>query len=1078
MDISKVPDRFDFPGEELKTLERWEKNKSFETCLKMSEGKKRYTFYDGPPFATGLPHYGHLLISSIKDTVTRYWHQNGYHVERRFGWDTHGVPIEFEIDKKLGMSGKEAVEKLGIAGYNAECRAIVDKYADEWRETVSRIGRWIDFDNDYKTMYPWYMESVWYIFKEIFQKGLVYRGYKVMPFSTGCGTPLSNFEANSNYKDVSDPAVFVSFKLVDEPDVCLIAWTTTPWTLPSNLALCVNPNSIYVKVKDNKTEKIYIMMKVRIPALFPKGKGCTILEEFTGDKLAGLKYEPLFQYFYERKKNEAFRVLTDGYVGEDAGTGIVHQAPAFGEDDFRVCVEHGVIRKDDEAICPVDDSGKFTAEVTDFSGMYVKDADKLILKKLKEEGRVVQSGNIVHSYPFCYRSETPLIYKTVPSWFIRVESQREKLLKNNAITEWVPNFVKEKRFHNWLESACDWGFSRNRYWGNPIPLWVSDDFEEVVCVGSIAELEELSGRTGITDLHREFVDDITIPSKMGKGELRRISEVFDCWFESGSMPYAQAHYPFENKEVFHESFPAQFCAEGLDQTRGWFYTLLVISSLVFDKPPFENLVVNGLILAADGKKMSKRLKNYTPPEETMKEFGADALRIYMVSSPVVRAETLKFKDQGVRDVIKDVLLPWYNAYRFCVQNIIRYEKDENCKFVFDLDAVMQSDNVMDKWLLSYYQSLVEFVHQEMEQYHLYTVAPRLIKFIEQLTNWYVRFNRKRLKGDTGAKDCRMALNTLFEVLFNTVKLMAPYAPFLTDNMYQQLCKVLKKPEVELTEGSDPCVHYTMIPKVSHSHLDKKIELAVKRMQAVIELGRVIRDRKALPLKFPLKEFVVIHKDADYLKDCESLQSYIKEEINVQTITWSSDEQKYGLTLRAVPDNRALGKRLGKAFKQVGGEIKKLTNEQLQDLRATGKITVCGHELDKEELQVISVFEKSAETEFYESHGDDDVLVLLDCRFDDDMKDEGTAREVINRVQKLRKKAGLSPTDNINVYYELQKDSSSANLQRVFENKKAAIDAVLKVPFKPNAECSSGAKVIIEEVQEISDALFNVKLTSA
>uniref|UniRef100_H2Z862 isoleucine--tRNA ligase n=1 Tax=Ciona savignyi TaxID=51511 RepID=H2Z862_CIOSA len=603
----------------------------------------------------------------------------------------------------------------------------------------------------------------------------------------------------------------------------------------------------------------------------------------------------------------------------------------------------------------------------------------------------------------------------------------------------VPEFVKEKRFANWLRDAHDWAVSRNRYWGTPIPIWVSEDLEEVVCVGSIDELEELSG-VRVTDIHRENVDDITIPSRLGKGVLRRIPEVFDCWFESGAMPYAQLHYPFENKKEFEDGFPADFIAEGIDQTRGWFYTLLVLSTSLFGKPPFKNLIVNGLVLARYlmGTKMSKRKKNYPDPIEIITQYGADALRLYLINSPVVRAENLRFQANGVKDVLKDVFLPWYNAYRFLIQNIIRLEKEEGIVFSYKDEDLGSSSNIMDQWILSSMQSLVLFVKQEMQGYRLYTVVPKLVKFVDLLTNWYVRSNRRRLKGEGGLDDCLKALQTLFNVILTITKTMAPFTPFLTEHMYQNLKRIV--PGLKSVDS----VHYNMMSQPVESLISVKIEKAVSRMQSVIELARVIRDRKTMPTKYPLPEVVIIHKDPEYLDDVVSLSRYVTEELNVRSVTTSSDKDKYGVSLRAEPDHVVLGKRLKGDFKSVMSGIRQLTNDQVEQYLSSGSIQVLGHDLVAGDLRVIFQFEK--ENSKYEAHSDNDVLILLDVTPDQSMLDEGVAREVINRIQKLRKKAKLVPTDDVTVFYNAM--GSDKYLCNVIMAHGEYISNNIKSPLKP------------------------------
>ncbi|KAK9721381.1 isoleucine--tRNA ligase [Basidiobolus ranarum] len=1062
--------QFNFPKEEEKILAFWNEIDAFRTSLKLSEGRKPYTFYDGPPFATGLPHYGHILAGTIKDIVTRYAHQTGHYVERRFGWDCHGLPVEYEIDKKLGIKGKDDVMAMGIAKYNEECRSIVMRYSSEWRETIERTGRWIDFDNDYKTLNLPFMESVWWVFKQLFEKGQVYRGVRVMPYSTGCNTPLSNFEATQNYKDVNDPAVVITFPLISDPEVSLLAWTTTPWTLPTNLALCVHPDFDYVKIKDGETGHIYILLEKRLEILYknPKKAKFEVLEKYKGKDLLGLEYEPLFNYFAEEFKGKGFKVLVDTYVTDDSGTGIVHQAPAFGEDDFRVCLAHGVITEDGNVPCPVDEMGNYTAEVTDFAGQYVKEADKAIQKLLKNNNRLIRQSQLMHSYPFCWRSDTPLIYKAVPSWFVRVKPVIEKLLNNNKKTRWVPDFVQEKRFANWLANARDWNISRNRYWGTPIPLWVSDDLEEVVCIGSVAELEELSGVSNIGDIHRDKIDNITIPSKTGRGVLRRIEEVFDCWFESGSMPYAQQHYPFENKAKFEARFPADFIAEGLDQTRGWFYTLMVLSTHLFDEPAFKNLIVNGLVLASDGKKMSKRLKNYPEPSKVINSFGADALRLYLINSPVVRAETLKFKEEGVKEVITRVFLPWYNAYRFFVNQIVLLKNDFNVDFKYNA-AQQKSTNVMDRWILASCQSLIRFVREEMAAYRLYTVVPRLLRLIEELTNWYVRFNRKRLNDENGQEDCIMALNTLFEVLFTLCRVLSPFTPFLTENMYQTLKTFLPPSDGQEDERS---IHFLLFPEVREEYFDPEIERAVSRMQSVIELGRIIREKKNISLKTPLMELIVIHPDPQYHEDVKALEQYIVEELNIRTLTVTANEERYGVKYRAEADLKVLGQKLKKDAMKVKKALPELTSDEVKKFVQELSIMVEGITLTDEDLTVIRYFD--VQDSHYETNTDKDVLVLLDVKLYPELQQEGLAREVINRVQRLRKKVNLQPTDPVHMYYEFKTDPEN-QLSKVMEEQVEVLRKVLKKPLFPSTDRAADAEVIVIEEQDVNGSVFELCL---
>ncbi|KAJ9132593.1 Isoleucine--tRNA ligase, cytoplasmic [Pleurostoma richardsiae] len=1071
-----------FPREEEVILERWREIKAFERQLELSEGRPNYTFYDGPPFATGLPHYGHLLASTIKDIVPRYWSMKGFHVERRFGWDTHGLPVEHEIDKKLGISGKAGVMKIGLANYNAECRSIVMRYRTEWRHTIERLGRWIDFDNDYKTMDFKFMESEFWVFKQLWDKGMVYQGYKVMPYSTVLTTALSNFEASENYQDVTDPAVVVSFPLVDDPKTHLIAWTTTPWTLPTNLALAVNPEFEYVKIHDEKSDVNYILLEKLLGTLYkdPKKAKFKILEKIKGKDMLGWKYVPLFDYYVDSFGDIAFKVLSATYVSDDAGTGIVHQAPAFGEDDYNVAIENGIVTESRPPPDPLDESAHYSSKIKDFEGMHVKAADKHIIKYLKTKGRLVVESQLRHSYPMCPRSDTPLIYRAVRSWFIRIPEIVPQMLRNIEGSHWTPSFVKEKRFANWITNARDWCVSRNRFFGTPLPIWVSEDGEERVCVGSVQELLDLSGyKEPITDLHPDKINHITIPSKMGKGQLKRVEEVFDCWFESGSMPYASQHYPFENSEKFHKCFPGNFIAEGLDQTRGWFYTLLVLGTHLFGVIPFKNCVVNGIVLAEDGKKMSKRLKNYPDPSLVMEKYGSDALRLYMINSPVVRAEPLRFKESGVKEVVQKVLLPFWNSYKFLEAQIALLKKVEDVDYMFNPNMESENTNVMDKWILASVQSLLEFVNEEMNAYRLYTVVPRLLNLIDETTNWYIRFNRRRLKGENGVDDTLHALNTLFEVLYTLCRGLAPFTPFLTETIYLKLLPFIP---TEMQGEDSRSVHFLPFPTVRKELFNPDIERRVGRMKRVIELARVSRERRSVGLKQPLKTLVVIHHDSGYLDDVKSLETYITEELNIRDLVLTSDEAAHNVQYSVTADWPVLGKKLKKDMAKVKKALPSVTSDQVQDYVRTGKIVVDGIELVEGDLVVKRAVAGNASTQ-NEVNSDNDVLTILDTAIYPELAHEGLAREIINRVQRLRKKAGLQPTDDIKMEYKVLSDPENIGLNEVFHTQAQALEKALRRPMDKHdvtqvdgeipEQKQSG--VIAEEMQEIQSATVLLRL---
>ena len=1014
MSEAKDNTQFSFVEMEHSILEFWENENIFQKSLQQSKEFDPYVFYDGPPFATGLPHHGHLTASTIKDIIPRYWTMQGKHVSRRFGWDCHGVPIEWEIDKKLKMSAQEAVAKLGVKGYNDECRSIVQRYVAEWRSTITRLGRWVDFDDDYKTMDPWYMESVWWVFKQLWDKGLVYKGFKVMPISTALGTPLANFEVSQNYRDVQDPAVTVLFKIKDQ-ERYLAAWTTTPWTLPSNLAVCVGDEIDYVLVRDESTAKnIYFAEE-----LLTHYGDFEILERVKGSDLVGLQYEPLFDYFADQQTEGGFVVVSDDYVTTDGGTGLVHQAPAFGEDDYRVLNENDI----DAFVCPVGLDGRFDESVTDFSGMHVKEADKSIIEFLKQRGSLYRQEVIQHSYPFCPRSDTPLIYVAIPAWYVRTSSIVDKLVSANDQIHWVPEHIKEGRFGNWLKGEVDWGVSRNRVWGTPIPIWINDETGKTICIGSKEELKEYSG-VEVSDFHREHVDPLTFDIEGEPGTYRRIEEVLDCWFESGSMPYAQLHYPFENHDVFKSGFPAEFIAEGLDQTRGWFYTLTVLAAAIFDKPAFNNVIVNGLVLAEDGKKMSKSLQNYTPPDNLMEQYGADALRLYLINSGLVKAEEQRFVDSGVHEMTRRALLPWFNAFSF----LKTYAEIDEWS---PKDGFSSGDNVLDQWMVSRLQTLKEGVSKEMSQYRLYNVVPKLFDFIEDLTNWYIRLNRSRFWGEGMDEDKVSAFSTLYSVLYELSKVMAPFAPFLSEHLYRELSAFSED------KADKESVHLCRFPEFDLDQKASGLEVAVDRMQQVVLLGRQKRESVKIGLRTPLSAITIIHRDESLLEDMKSLEGYVRDELNVREVRYSSDEGGY-IDLAAKPNFSLLGKRLGKNMRDYQKKIGAMTFEEISSFQQSGEIRI---EEEVFSLEEIEIFQKPKEGTATISNSF--IAIELDCELTPELIRGGYAREVVNRIQRARKEQGYKVSDRVDVIYEAQGELGEA----MFEMADYIAGEVLALDFK-------------------------------
>ncbi len=1004
-------------------LRYWKEQRIFDRLLNTKAQRKWFGFYDGPPFATGRPHYGHLLAGTIKDMVPRYWTMRGCHVERRFGWDCHGLPVEFEMEKKLNLSGSLAIRAYGVDKFNEACRSIVMEYAGDWRDTVERMGRWVDLDNDYKTMNPEFMESVWWVFAELWRKGLVYQGKKVVPYSWRLTAPLSNFEASQNYKSVQDPAVSVLFPLDENPREAFIAWTTTPWTLPANLALAVHKDYTYVKYPllqpttnsksaagATRIEYAWVLRE-RAHAYEKELDLSREEDEKRGQELAGKTYAPPLPYFSARKKQGAFRVILGDFVSREDGAGIVHMAPAFGEDDFYACQREKI-----ELVDPTDSEGNYTSEVAgeplNLQGRHVKDpeTDKAIVKHLKEQGLLLKQETLQHNYPFCERSDTPLIYKAISSWFVAVEKFKDRMQEHNKTVHWVPGHIRDGRFGKWLENARDWCISRNRFWGTPIPVWICSHCGHQQVIGSRADLDKLAGRH-VPDLHSHFVDKIEAdcPACKAKLGMKRTPEVLDCWFESGSMPYAQVHYPFENEAAFRQQFPADFIAEGLDQTRGWFYTLTALSTALFDKPAFKNVVVNGMVLAEDGKKMSKRLKNYPDPTGILAKYGADALRLYMMKSPAVYGEELRFTERFLVEDMRAVLLPLWNSYQFFAS----YANIDGFNPSLWKNAESVSRPRIDKWILALLKDTELRVHKEMEAYQLANVFPHLVRFLENLTNWYIRLNRARYwesKGEEFTPDKLSAYATLYEVLDRFGLLLAPYLPFFSEYLNAALQHGLK-PEA-LAEHEVQSIHERLyaLPAATTAEETALIEeMAVA--QRTILLGRSLRAEAKIGLRQPLAKISVAGLSEAEARHLQERSDLVLNELNLKEIVFL----KSGTALvveNVKPNLKRLGARLGKKLREVQEILKTWGPKEISAFEAAGQAIVAGETLAREDLLIER---KAAEGKC--AGALEGLVAELDTALTPVLRREGLLREMINRVQQRRKEMKLNLTDRIRVTYQ-------------------------------------------------------------
>jgi len=990
--FNPVDPKTDFPKMEEKIQTFWENNNIYQKSVENRSADNEYVFYDGPPFATGLPHFGHLVPGTIKDLYPRYQTMKGKRVNRRFGWDCHGLPVEYEIEKSLNISGHKAIEEYGVAKFNEQCRSIVLRYTGEWKATINRMGRWVDFEHGYRTMDTDYMETIWWVFKTLYEKGLIYEGYNILPYSPALATPLSNFEVNlGGYQDVVDQAVTVRFKVDGEKDTYFLAWTTTPWTLPSNLALALGPDITYVKVKDVSEQVYYILGEDRLGNYYQNPETYEIIQRYKGSELAGLRYEPLFPFFASLKKEGAFITVLGGYVTVEDGCGIVHTAPGFGEDDYQVLKGTGV-----PVVCPIDDDCKFTEEVPLWEGIFVKDADTSIISWLKEHGKLVKRENYLHSYPFCYRTHKPLIYRAMACWYVDVTKLKSSMLAANDQITWMPAHLKNGRFGKWLEGARDWAISRNRFWGNPIPVWKSDASDYIEVIGSIDELEQKSG-VRVTDLHKHFVDEITWSSPDGKGTMRRIPDVLDCWFESGSMPYAENHYPFENKEFVESHFPADFICEGLDQTRGWFYTLVIMGAALFDKPAFLNCVTNGIVLTADGKKMSKSLKNYSDPMEIVDQYGADALRFALMNSAVTRAEDLKFSEDGVKEVLKTLIIPLWNAYSFFVTyaNIDGYEPATT---PFD-----ELDNLMDRWIISASEALVQEVTEAWDAYETQRGCGAIVSFLDSLNNWYIRRNRRRFWRSENDIDKKKAYNTLYHVLMNVIHCAAPVIPFTTEEIFLNLKSSTMMESIHLSD----------FPVYDEQRRDFSLEKRMALTRQAITMGRSLRSIHNLKIRQPLKQLYLVTRDEEEREILKSMKEIIEEELNIKKITIQADESGL-VSYQAKANFKVLGKQLGKSMKEVATKIQDLPSSTIAAILDGSSVEITYSDgtiaIGLEDIVV-----QRSELEHMKVLNEGQLTVGFDTEITHELLLEGVARDIVRGVQNLRKEEGFDVADRITLY---------------------------------------------------------------
>ncbi|MGC8897724.1 MAG: isoleucine--tRNA ligase [Bacteroidota bacterium] len=1005
--FKELTDKIDYPENEKAVLEFWKAHRIFEKSIALREGGPRFIFYEGPPTANGKPGIHHVMARTLKDLICRYKTMCGYQVPRKAGWDTHGLPVEIEVEKKLGLTHKDEIETFGIEKFNALCRQSVFEYLDDWERMTERIGYWINMKDAYITCSNEYIESVWWALKQFHDRGLIYKSHKIQPYCPRCETPLSSHEVSQGYEDVKDPSIYVKMPVKATEDTSFLVWTTTPWTLISNVALAVHPDVTYVTVLHNG-EKL-ILAKPRLTVL--EGE-YTVVDERKGSELVGMEYEPLFKFLPVDKK--AFYVVEGTFVTTEDGTGIVHIAPAFGDDDYQLGRRYNL-----PFLQPVDKSGVFTGAVTDYAGMFVKDADSKIIQDLKNRHQLYKKETIVHSYPHCWRCHTPLLYYARESWYIRTTAYVDRMIDLNKRINWIPSEVGSGRFGNWLEENKDWALSRDRYWGTPLNIWICDSCGERLSVSSIEELKIHGAMLPEDlDLHRPFIDRITLTCPKCGGVMHRTPELIDVWFDSGSMPFAQWHYPFEHRDVFEQSYPADFIAEGIDQTRGWFYTLHAIGSFLFDQPAYKNVMVNELILDKEGQKMSKSRGNTVDPFEILERFGADALRWYLTTSSPPWKPTL-FDEDGLREVQRKFLGTLVNTYAF----FALYANIDNFTYQEDQIPIVNRAE-LDRWILSELHSLIRRYRKAMDEYDITRAARDVSEFtIERLSNWYVRRSRRRFWSKWSSGDNRRkgdeklaAYQTLYEILVALTKLIAPFAPFIAETLYQCLNSVTRRDPAE-------SVHLADMPDVDEAIIDTELEKRMERALTIVRLVRALRMKANLKVRQPLPRIVIPIRGFHEQQEIEHVAPLIIDEVNVKAIEYVTEDAPM-VRRRAKPNFKSIGPKFGKRAQVVAERIKSLKVDELRAMEKNGSLEVIiqGESvvLAKEDVEIVR-----DDIEGWLVASENGVTVALDTHLTDDLINEGRARDLVNRIQNMRKDAGFAVTDRIAIFYQTEESLARA-----------------------------------------------------